>query len=117
MEKKNLWTVYNEEQLAHLESLNEDYKKYLDAGKTERECVAFTKKMLDENNSTAFTLTDLSINGVKYTNDPNCPIKFTTITFIDGKADQIGTFKDVNKIFSGRKKFKKCNRKQIPGII
>ena len=39
MEKKNLWTSYNEEQLAHLESLNQDYKKYLDAGKTERECV------------------------------------------------------------------------------
>ena len=48
MEKKNLWTVYSEEQLAHLESLNEDYKKYLDAGKTERECVREAVKQAKE---------------------------------------------------------------------
>ena len=47
MEKKNLWTVYSEEQLAHLESLNEDYKKYLDAGKTERECVREAVKLAE----------------------------------------------------------------------
>ena len=47
MEKKNLWTVYSEEQLAHLESLNEDYKKYLDAGKTERECVTETIRIAE----------------------------------------------------------------------
>ena len=39
MERKNLWTVYSEEQLAQLEELNANYKAYLDAGKTERECV------------------------------------------------------------------------------
>lgn len=47
MEKKNLWTVYSEEQLAHLEALNEDYKKYLDAGKTERECVREAVKLAE----------------------------------------------------------------------
>lgn len=36
---KNLWEVYTDEQLSRLNSLNEDYKKFLDAGKTERECV------------------------------------------------------------------------------
>ena len=37
MEKKNLWSVYNDEQLAQLEQLNESYKNYLDKGKTERD--------------------------------------------------------------------------------
>ena len=47
MERKNLWTIYSEEQLAHLQSLNEDYKKYLDAGKTERECVREAIKLAE----------------------------------------------------------------------
>ena len=47
MERKNLWSVYNEEQLQQLEQLNEDYKKYLDKGKTERECIAETVKMAE----------------------------------------------------------------------
>lgn len=42
MEKKNLWTVYNEEQLKELEKVNQGYKAFLDAGKTERECVTET---------------------------------------------------------------------------
>lgn len=36
---KNLWEIYTDEQLGELNSLSEDYKKFLDAGKTERECV------------------------------------------------------------------------------
>lgn len=39
MEKKNCWTLYNEEQLKDLEVLNEKYRDFLDNGKTERECV------------------------------------------------------------------------------
>ncbi len=39
MERKNLWTSYSEEQLQELNKVNEAYKAYLDAGKTERECV------------------------------------------------------------------------------
>ena len=35
MERKNLWTVYSEEQLAELEKVSADYKTYLDNGKTE----------------------------------------------------------------------------------
>lgn len=37
--EKNLWEVYTEDQLKELESLTGDYKKFLDTGKTERECV------------------------------------------------------------------------------
>ena len=48
MERKNLWTVYSEEQLQELNTLNEGYKKYLDNGKTERECVHEAVKMAKE---------------------------------------------------------------------
>lgn len=36
---KNLWQIYTDKQLSELHSLNEDYKRFLDKGKTERECV------------------------------------------------------------------------------
>ncbi len=39
MEKKNLWETYSKKQLKELESLNADYRKFLDDGKTERECI------------------------------------------------------------------------------
>lgn len=48
MEKKNLWNVYSDEQLAQLEQLNESYKNYLDKGKTERECIKEAVKMAKE---------------------------------------------------------------------
>ena len=35
----NLWNMYSDDQLAELENVNEQYKAFLDAGKTERECV------------------------------------------------------------------------------
>lgn len=39
MEKKNAWLSYDEKQLEELEKVNEGYRKFLDDGKTERECV------------------------------------------------------------------------------
>ena len=39
MADKNLWEIYTDVQLNELNSLNEDYKRFLDKGKTERECV------------------------------------------------------------------------------
>lgn len=42
MERRNAWTTYNVEELEKLNAINEDYKKCLDAGKTERECIALT---------------------------------------------------------------------------
>ena len=38
--KENAWLSYSEEQKAELEALAGRYKKFLDAGKTERECAA-----------------------------------------------------------------------------
>ncbi len=42
---KNLWLSYTEDQLAHLEQVTSDYKAYLDAGKTERECIREAVRM------------------------------------------------------------------------
>lgn len=39
MERPNAWKSYTEEQLKELEKLNKDYRAFLDAGKTERECI------------------------------------------------------------------------------
>lgn len=39
MEKKNTWETYSPEQLAELEKLCADYRRFLDNGKTERECI------------------------------------------------------------------------------
>lgn len=36
---QNLWEIYTDAQLEELEVINEKYKAFLDAGKTERECV------------------------------------------------------------------------------
>lgn len=45
MERKNVWTTYNEAQLKELHEINEKYKECLDKGKTERECVNLTVEM------------------------------------------------------------------------
>lgn len=39
MEKQNLWLTYDADELQKLEKVNVDYRAFLDAGKTERECV------------------------------------------------------------------------------
>ncbi len=39
MERKNLWKEYTDDQVKELESVCENYKEYLDKGKTERECI------------------------------------------------------------------------------
>ena len=41
MERINVWTQYDEKQLTQLENLNQEYRKFLDQGKTERECVQY----------------------------------------------------------------------------
>lgn len=49
MERKSLWTGYNKAQREALEKVNLLYRKCLDAGKTERECVSLTIRMAKEN--------------------------------------------------------------------
>ena len=48
MERKNLWEVYTEEQVKELEAVCENYKDYLDKGKTERECIREAVKQAKE---------------------------------------------------------------------
>ncbi len=48
MESKNAWTVYDEKQLEDLEKLCENYRIFLDKGKTERECILQTIEMAEQ---------------------------------------------------------------------
>ena len=45
MENKNAWDKYSKKDLKELDRVNDGYKKFLDAGKTERECVRQTIAM------------------------------------------------------------------------
>lgn len=47
MERPNAWKSYDEEQLKQLEELCSDYRRFLDEGKTERECVKLTVSMAE----------------------------------------------------------------------
>ena len=49
MDRNNVWKTYTKENLAELNKINDEYKKCLDEGKTERECVDITVKMAEEN--------------------------------------------------------------------
>lgn len=45
MERKNIWKNYDENELVNLEKVNSEYRKFLDRGKTERECVDYTVEL------------------------------------------------------------------------
>ena len=47
MERKNIWNNYDETELNNLEKVNEEYRKFLDNGKTERECVEYTVELAE----------------------------------------------------------------------
>lgn len=49
MERKNVWTTYSNKQLKHLETVCEEYRSFLDQGKTERECVDTIVNTIEEN--------------------------------------------------------------------
>jgi len=48
MSVKNVWNTYGEAEMKELHEINEKYKKCLDLGKTERECVAIAVEMAKE---------------------------------------------------------------------
>lgn len=48
MERENAWKKYAEEQMTELESLSDEYRKFLDRGKTERECVKEIIKLAEK---------------------------------------------------------------------
>ncbi|MDD3413511.1 MAG: aminopeptidase [Lachnospiraceae bacterium] len=45
MERENVWRSYTKKQLTELEELCNNYKEFLDFGKTERECIAFSESV------------------------------------------------------------------------
>lgn len=45
MERRNAWKDYTKKEIRELEKLSKDYRAFLDAGKTERECVVQAVKM------------------------------------------------------------------------
>ena len=47
MDRKNVWTTYNASQLAEVYELGEKYKRCLNIGKTERECVKLAIQMAE----------------------------------------------------------------------
>ena len=48
MRRTETWSCYSQEQLAELEKINKNYKAFLNAGKTERECVTETVRLARE---------------------------------------------------------------------
>ena len=44
----NAWNIYKAKDLKALEKLSEDYKKFLDNGKTERECTELLVDMAEK---------------------------------------------------------------------
>ena len=48
MEHKNVWENYTGKQLKELETLNKSYREFLDAGKTERECIDTIVNQMEE---------------------------------------------------------------------
>ena len=49
MERPNAWKTYDQTQLNELEAISKKYRKYLDNGKTERECVTETVAIAEAN--------------------------------------------------------------------
>ncbi len=48
MERKNTWELYEKKQLKELEKLNKEYRNFLDAGKTERECIEYIVNTIEK---------------------------------------------------------------------
>lgn len=48
MERENAWKAYSKKELKELNQLNKEYRRFLDEGKTERECVALAVRMVEE---------------------------------------------------------------------
>lgn len=48
MDGKNVWNTYSAEELEKVETFNADYKRCLDRGKTERECIRLTVERLEQ---------------------------------------------------------------------
>ena len=56
MKKDNLWLSYTKEDRKKVDEVCERYKKCLDRGKTERECVAAAVEMAEEKATGNYTM-------------------------------------------------------------
>lgn len=65
MDRKNAWTTYTKKQLSELEKICEGYLSFLDAGKTERECVKNIIKMAEKKGYTDLAHIIKNKTGVK----------------------------------------------------
>ena len=45
MERENAWNGYETEELKKVDALNQEYRTFLNEGKTERECVKLAVKI------------------------------------------------------------------------
>ena len=48
MERRNAWKDYTKKELKEMEKLCEDYRHFLDDGKTERECVSQSVRIAEQ---------------------------------------------------------------------
>ena len=48
MERKNTWETYDSKTLKKVDKFCDDYRVFLDEGKTERECIDFTVNMIEK---------------------------------------------------------------------
>ena len=48
MERENAWKKYSDEEIISLEKVCDEYRKFLDKGKTERECVKEIVKLAEK---------------------------------------------------------------------
>ena len=65
MERPNAWKTYNKTELKKLEDTAKEYRTFLDAGKTERECVLLTVDALEK---AGYTVGLIGTNGIHYGN-------------------------------------------------
>ena len=48
MDRRNVWKTYTQAELKEMEDISVRYKRCLDEGKTERECVEVTERLAEE---------------------------------------------------------------------
>ena len=56
MERNNVWKDYTKKEIKELEKLNKQYREFLDAGKTERECVMQAITMAENSGDVSFAV-------------------------------------------------------------
>ena len=82
MIRKNTWITYTQKQEKEAFAFAEGYKKFLDQGKTERECVDQLVNMAEEEGFVELT----SLLEKKMDEQVHCPLSYRRGT--DGKRDE-----------------------------